>query len=290
MKGIILAGGNGTRLHPMTKAVSKQLLPVWDKPLIYYPLSTLMAAGIRDILLVTSPQDKDNFSHLFGDGKWLGINISYAVQPKPAGIAQALTIGEDFIGRDNVALILGDNIFYGHGLSRYVERAAQRTKGATVFAYQVNDPARYGVVNFDQAGKPVDIEEKPRAPKSSWAVTGLYFYDQEVAKVAAACKPSARGELEITDVNRAYLQAGNLYAEKLGRGIAWLDTGTPESLLQASTFIQVLEERQGLKVACPEEVAFKSGFIDAAQIKALAAEMKNSHYADYLLRMLNQDL
>ena len=289
MKGIVLAGGAGTRLHPVTRAVSKQLLPVYDKPMIYYPLSALMLAGIRDILVITTPEDRDAFRRLLGDGAWLGISIAYAVQPRPEGLAQAFVIGRDFVGADRVALALGDNIFYGQGFAGVLQRAAARPSGATVFAYRVRDPERYGVVSFDAAGRAIEIEEKPRAPRSSYAVTGLYFYDNRVVEIAAGLSPSARGEIEITDVNRAYLSSGDLHVEVLGRGFAWLDTGTVDSLLQASNFIQTLQERQGLQVACLEEVAFKMGFVDAAKVRDLADALGKSAYADYLRRMLEED-
>jgi len=289
VKGIVLAGGAGTRLHPVTRAVSKQLLPVYDKPMIYYPLSALMLAGIRDILVITTPEDRDAFRRLLGDGAWLGISIAYAVQPRPEGLAQAFVIGRDFVGADRVALALGDNIFYGQGFAGVLQRAAARPSGATVFAYRVRDPERYGVVSFDAAGRAIEIEEKPRAPRSSYAVTGLYFYDNRVVEIAAGLSPSARGEIEITDVNRAYLSSGDLHVEVLGRGFAWLDTGTVDSLLQASNFIQTLQERQGLQVACLEEVAFKMGFVDAAKVRDLADALGKSAYADYLRRMLEED-
>jgi len=289
VKGIILAGGAGSRLHPVTRAVSKQLLPVYDKPMIYYPLSALMLAGIRDILVITTQEDRDAFARLLGDGSWLGISIAYAVQPRPEGLAQAFVIGRAFVGSDRVALALGDNIFYGQGFAGALQRAAARTSGATVFAYRVRDPERYGVVSFDADGRAVEIEEKPKAPRSPYAVTGLYFYDNRVVEIAAGLAPSARGELEITDVNRAYLASGDLHVEVLGRGFAWLDTGTVDSLLQASNFIQTLQERQGLQVACLEEVAFKMGFLDAARVRALADALGKSAYGDYLRRMLEEE-
>ncbi len=289
MKGIILAGGNGTRLYPLTRAVSKQLVPIFDKPLVYYPLSTLMLAGIRDILVITTPHEQDGFKRLLDDGSELGMRIRYAVQPRPEGIAQSFLIGRDFIADDPVALALGDNIFYGHGFPECVRRAAARPSGATVFAYQVRDPERYGVVEFDARGRAVHLEEKPRKPRSSYAVTGLYFYDSQIVRIAERLTPSARGELEITDVNRAYLDAGQLHVEKLGRGTAWLDTGTHEALLQAANFVQAIEERQGLKVACVEEIAFRMGYITAAQLTLLAQRMDRSGYGDYLLRVLHEE-
>lgn len=285
MKGIILAGGSGTRLHPMTRAVSKQLVPVYDKPMVYYPLSTLMLAGIREILVITTPQDQESFRRLLGGGESLGLRIEYATQPRPEGIAQAFLVGRDFVGGDRVALALGDNVFYGHGLPEVLRSAASRAEGATVFGYRVRDPERYGVVEFDGTGRAVRLEEKPAKPRSPWAVTGLYFYDNRVLDVAASLVPSARGELEITDVNRRYLDAGALHVEKLGRGYAWLDTGTPESLLHASNFIQTIQERQGQMVACVEEIAFTMGFIDAARVREIAAEMKGNSYGLYLLRL-----
>lgn len=288
MKGIILAGGSGTRLYPITMSVSKQLLPIYDKPMIYYPLSTLMLAGIREILVITTPQDQAQFQRLLGDGSQYGIKLDYAAQPSPDGLAQAFIIGKEFVGKDNVALVLGDNIFYGHGLPDDLRRAAQRKDGATVFAYQVRDPERYGVVEFDGEGHAVSLEEKPQAPRSHWAVTGLYFYDNRVLDVAANLKPSARGELEITDVNKAYLEWNELHVEKLGRGIAWLDTGTHESLQQASSFIQALQERQGLMVSCLEEIAFKLGWMSAEEVRRIAEPMKKNEYGQYLLRMIEQ--
>jgi len=287
LKGIILAGGSGTRLYPLTHAVSKQLMPVFDKPMIYYPLSTLMLAGIQDILIITTPHEQDGFIRLLGDGSHLGLNIVYQAQPRPEGIAQAFVIGREFIARDRVALILGDNIFYGHGLSGYLQEAAAQIVGAQVFAYQVRDPERYGVVTFDNQGQATSLEEKPVDPKSSFAVTGLYFYDNRVVAIADSLKPSARGELEITDVNRIYLKTESLQVRVLSRGIAWLDTGTHESLMQAAQYIQVLQERQGLMVACPEEIAYSMGYIQADDVERLATQMKDNGYGQYLLSLVN---
>ncbi|MGE0192606.1 MAG: glucose-1-phosphate thymidylyltransferase RfbA [Planctomycetota bacterium] len=281
-KGIVLAGGAGTRLYPLTLATSKQLLPVHDKPMVYYPLSVLMLAGLRDILLISTPRDLPLFERLLGDGSNWGIHIQYAPQPKPGGLAQAFLIGRDFIGNEGVALILGDNIFHGSGFVPLLRSAVHRGEGATVFAYQVGDPERYGVVELDAGGRPMSIEEKPQQPKSSLAVTGLYFYDNEVVRIAEGLEPSARGELEISDVNRTYLERGRLRVECLGRGFAWLDTGTPESLLQAATYVQTLEERQNLRIGCPEEIAWRSGFIDQAQLLALAGRQTGSSYGTYL--------
>ena len=286
-KGIILAGGAGSRLHPLTLSVSKQLMPVYDKPMIYYPLSTLMSAGIREILVITTPEDQAAFQKLLEDGSQWGISLSYAVQPMPGGIAQAFIIGEEFIGGQSVALILGDNIFYGHGLAGQLQAAAAQASIATVFAYHVNDPERYGVVHFDDDGKALDIEEKPENPRSSYAVTGLYFYDFRVVEMAKNLRPSARGELEITDINRLYLEHGSLRVEVLGRGAAWLDTGTHDSLIEAAQFVQIIEHRQGLKICCPEEIAYHNGYIDASQVGQLAARLGKSGYGDYLRAMLD---
>ncbi|MCE1162932.1 MAG: glucose-1-phosphate thymidylyltransferase RfbA [Thiomonas sp.] len=287
-KGLILAGGSGTRLYPVTQAVSKQLLPVYDKPMIYYPLSALMLAGIRDVLIISTPQDTPRFEQLLGDGSQWGLNLQYAVQPSPDGLAQAFVIGRDFIGNAPSSLVLGDNLFWGHDLQASLKEAHAQTQGATVYAYHVHDPERYGVVEFDATGRAISIEEKPAKPKSAYAVTGLYFYDSQVCDIAASLKPSPRGELEITDVNRVYLEQGSLQVQTLGRGYAWLDTGTHDSLLEAGQFIATIEKRQGLKVACPEEIAFRAGWIDAAQLDRLAAPMKKNGYGQYLLRLLQE--
>jgi glucose-1-phosphate thymidylyltransferase len=289
IKGIILAGGSGTRLYPLTLAMSKQLVPIYNKPMIYYPLSTLMLAGIRTILVITTPEDQGAFQRLLGDGGHVGLRIEYDVQPRPEGLAQAFVIGRRFIGDHRVALALGDNVFYGHGFPEYLKRAAERAAGATVFAYWVRDPERYGVVEFDATGRAVGLEEKPAKPRSSYAVTGLYFYDNQVSEIAAGLRPSARGELEITDVNAAYLRRGQLQVEKLGRGIAWLDTGTHEALLQASTFIQTIEERQGLMVACVEEIAYRMGYITADDVLRIARPMRANSYGQYLLRLVEAE-
>ncbi len=286
MKGIVLAGGTGTRLYPITRGTSKQLLPIYDKPMIYHPLSTLMLAGIRDILVITTPEDRVPFERVLADGAQWGIRISYAEQPRPEGLAQAFLIGADFIGEDRVALVLGDNIFFGHGLPELLKSAAGRSSGATVFAYQVSDPERYGVVSFDSNGRATAIDEKPKIPKSNWAVTGLYFYDSEVVRHAMAVKPSWRNELEITDVNMAYLESGSLKVELMGRGFAWLDTGTFESLIEAGNFVQTLEKRQGMKIACPEEIAYRMGYITREQVGAIAKSLAKSGYGNYLLRIL----
>jgi len=285
-KGIVLAGGSGTRLHPLTKAVSKQLMPIYDKPLVYYPLSTLMLSGIRKVLLITTPQDQPQFVTLLGDGSQWGMEISYEVQPSPDGLAQAMIIGKRFTAGDPSALVLGDNLFYGHGFPELLQRAAERPVGATVFAYWVKDATSYGVVDLDASGRALSLEEKPAKPKSNLAVTGLYFYDGQAAELAASLKPSPRGELEITDLNRLYMEKGQLYVERIGRGVAWLDTGTPDALLQAASFIQTLQSRQGLQVACPEEIAFQKGWIDAEQLVAISTPLRKTAYGQYLLGLL----
>jgi len=289
MKGIILAGGSGTRLYPVTRSVSKQLMPVYDKPMIYYPIAVLMLAGIKDMLVITTPEDQEQFARLLGDGSQWGISLQYAEQPVPGGVAQAFLIGEAFIDCDPVCLILGDNIFFGHGFPEQISKASQLQKGATIFCYYIREPQRYGVVNFDGDGKILDIEEKPARPKSNFAVTGLYFYDREVVRIAREIKPSARGELEITDINKAYLARGDLQVELIGRGVAWLDTGTPESLLDAANFIKVVEDRQGLKIACLEEIAYRLGYIAVAQVREIAEPLARNRYGQYLLHLMKTE-
>jgi glucose-1-phosphate thymidylyltransferase len=289
LKGIILAGGSGTRLYPVTRGVCKQLVPVYNKPMVYYPLATLMLAGIQDILIITTPEDQGSFQRLLGDGRELGLRFSYIAQPSPDGLAQAFVLGRAFVGDDRVALALGDNIFFGHGFPDTLRAAAERTQGATVFGYPVRDPERYGVVEFDAGGRAISLEEKPARPRSPYAVTGLYFYDNRVLDIAASLQPSARGELEITDVNRRYLEAGDLVVERLGRGVAWLDTGTHESLLQAAQFVQTIEERQGLMISCVEEIAYRCGYITADDVVRIASPMRRNSYGEYLLRMVEQD-
>jgi glucose-1-phosphate thymidylyltransferase len=288
MKGIILAGGSGTRLYPITKSVSKQLMPIYDKPMIYYPLAMLMLAGIRDILVITTPEDQGQFMQLLGDGSQWGISLQYEVQPRPEGLAQAFIIGESFISTDPVCLILGDNIFFGHGLPEQLQQAFEKKTGATIFGYYVRNPQRYGVISFDADGKVLDIEEKPAKPKSNFAVTGLYFYDNDVVEIAKSIKPSVRGELEITDVNKAYLKRGDLHVERIGRGAAWLDTGTHESLMDAANFIKVVEDRQGLKIACLEEIAYRKGYITAEQVRKIAEPLSKNGYGEYLLRLIDE--